>query len=241
MSDNYGDDFQQRSKYERGALPRHYLDWEHKPKPYKTYEDSISRISLPKPDFKEVNFWDTIIGRHSSRRFSNESITKRELSKLLFGMCGLTRSSPQIQYRTTPSAGGLYPIETYPVINNVKGLDKGIYHYYIPEHQLELLEKGDFSKKVAEACLGQAMAARSAVNFVWTALIARSKWKYLQRCYRYIYLDCGHVAQNFYLVAEALKLGACTIGAIFDDELNELLKIDGKKETTIYVGVLGRT
>ncbi len=62
--------------------------------------------------------------------------------------------------------------------------------------------------------------------------------KYLQRCYRYIYLDAGHIGQNFYIVAEAFGLGACTIGAIDDDELNNLLEIDGINEISIYVGVL---
>ncbi|MHA1321141.1 MAG: nitroreductase family protein [Promethearchaeota archaeon] len=64
--------------------------------------------------------------------------------------------------------------------------------------------------------------------------------KYLQRCYIYIYLDAGHIGQNFYLVAEALNLGACTIGAIYEDELNQFLEIDGKNKTTKYVGVVGK-
>jgi len=84
------------------------------------------------------------------------------------------------------------------------------------------------------------MAYKSAVNILWTAIIERSKWKYLQRCYRYIYMDAGHMGQNFYLITEALGLGACTIGAIYDEELNQLLDIDGINETSIYVGVLGR-
>jgi len=53
-------------------------------------------------------------------------------------------------------------------------------------------------------------------------------------------MDCGHIGQNFYLIAEALGLGACTIGAIYDDELNKLLEIDGLDETVIYVGVVGK-
>jgi SagB-type dehydrogenase family enzyme len=53
-------------------------------------------------------------------------------------------------------------------------------------------------------------------------------------------MDAGHIGQNFYLIAEALDLGACTIGAIYDDELNDLLDIDGIHETAIYVGVIGK-
>ena len=239
-SENYGDIFQQKSKYTRENLPQHYLDWSKKPKPYKIYENALKIVNLPPPEFNDtIKFWDVLVKRHSSRKFSKESLTIMDLSLLLYGMEGLTRVFTQFSYRITPSAGGLYPIEIYPVINNVEELKEGIYHYNIPWHSLELLKEGDFRTQVAEGCLGQKMVYNSAVNFIFTAIIERSKWKYLQRCYRYIYLDCGHIGQNFYLVAEALGLGACTVGAILDDELNKVLDIDGKSETAIYVGVVG--
>jgi SagB-type dehydrogenase family enzyme len=163
-----------------------------------------------------------------------------ELSLFLFGMSGLNRIFPQYAFRTTPSAGGLYPIEIYPIANNIKDLEQGLYHYDIREHSLKFLKEGDFRRKVAEGCLDQNIAYTSAINFIWTAMIGRSQWKYLQRCFRYIYLDAGHIGQNFYLIAEALGLGACTIGALYDDELNQFLEIDGQTETAIYVGVVGK-
>jgi SagB-type dehydrogenase family enzyme len=240
-SDNYGDNFQQKSKYKKGKLSQYYLDWERKPKTYKVYSNAITYITLPSPEFDEsISFWNVIKNRQSTRSFKNKYLSLMDLSLLLFGITGLTRKYPHFAFRTVPSAGGLYPIETYPIVNNVEGLDSGIYHYNILEHTLELLKIGDFRKEVAEGCLGQIMAYKSAVNFLWTAVIDRSKWKYLQRCYRYIYLDAGHIGQNLYLIAESLGLGACTIGAIYDDELNRLLDIDGLNESTIYVGVLGK-
>ena len=124
--------------------------------------------------------------------------------------------------------------------SDVENLNKGIYHYNITKHSLELLKEGDYRRDMAKACLDQEIAYNSAVNFVWTAIIERSRWKYLQRCYRYIYMDAGHIGQNFYLIAEALGLGACTIGAIYDDEINKLLGVDGIHETAIYVGVVGK-
>ena len=239
--DNYGEYFQQKSKYFPGKLPQHVLDWESKPDTYKTYPKSPKIIELPSPEFStSIRFWDAIINRKSIRNFSNKPVTKMELSQLLYGMAGITRSFQGFAFRTTPSAGGLFPIEIYPAINNVIDVNQGLYHYNISSHTLELLKEGDYRREVAEGCLGQRMAYKSAINFIWTAMIERSKWKYLQRCYRYIYLDAGHIGQNFYLVAEALGLGACTIGAIFDDELNKLLEIDGNSETSIYVGVVGK-
>jgi len=237
----YGDEFQQKSKYIRKSLPRHQLDWSRKPDSFKTYPDAEKIIKLPDPKVdKDISFWQVILNRQSTRKFKSEPITLGELSILLFGMTGLTRIFPQVAFRTVPSAGGLYPIEVYPVVNNVENLNQGIYHYNTAKHRLELLKEGDFRLEIAKGCLDQKMAFNSAIDFVWTAIIERSRWKYLQRCYRYIYMDAGHIGQNFYLIAEALGLGACTIGAIYDDEINELLGIDGFNETAIYVGVIGK-
>jgi len=76
--------------------------------------------------------------------------------------------------------------------------------------------------------------------FIWTAVVQRSKWKYKERGYRYIYLDGGHIGQNLYLAATALELGCCTIGALFDEEVNELIGVDGTEETVVYMGAVGK-
>jgi len=239
--DKYGDNFQQKSKYIRNELPIHALDWGNKPKTYKVYSNASKKIKLPEPILDPaIEFWSVIKNRHSTRKFSTEPLSMMDLSLFLFGMSGLNRVFPQFAFRTVPSAGGLYPIEIYPVINNVSGLERGLYHYDIQEHSLSLLKEGDFRSSVAEVCLDQKIAFNSAINFIWTAMIGRSQWKYLQRCYRYIYLDAGHIGQNFYLISEALGMGACTIGALYDDELNHFLEIDGKNETVLYVGTVGK-
>jgi SagB-type dehydrogenase family enzyme len=76
--------------------------------------------------------------------------------------------------------------------------------------------------------------------FVWTALVDRSKWKYRERAYRYIYMDAGHLGQGLYLAATALNLGCCTVGAFFDEEMDRLMGIDGREEITVYLGAVGR-
>jgi SagB-type dehydrogenase family enzyme len=83
------------------------------------------------------------------------------------------------------------------------------------------------------------MCAEAAVTFVWTGVFPRSKWKYKQRAYRYVYLDAGHVAENLALAAVALDLGSCQIAAIYDDEANALVGVDGFDESVIYMTALG--
>jgi len=104
---------------------------------------------------------------------------------------------------------------------------------------LEFLKKGDHSTELAGAALGQAMVAKAQVTFIWSAMVERSKWKYRQRAYRYIYLDAGHIVENLYLAAEALGLGVCAIGALFDDQVNSLIGIDGVEESVIYMASVG--
>ncbi len=116
----------------------------------------------------------------------------------------------------------------------------GIYHFYIPRHLLEVLAQGTLGGDLAEAALGQDMVRTASVVLIWTAVVQRSKWKYGERGYRYIYLDAGHIGQNLYLAATALELGCCTIGALFDDEVNRLIGVDGKAETVVYMGAVGK-
>ncbi len=83
------------------------------------------------------------------------------------------------------------------------------------------------------------MVATASVVFVWTAIAARSQWKYGERAFRYIYMDAGHIGENLYLSAEALGLGCCGVGAFYDDEVNQVIGVDGKEETAIYLGTVG--
>ena len=177
--------------------------------------------------------------RRSIRSFSTKAITLEQLSYLLWVCTGIQRKEEGFTFRTAPSAGALYPIETYLIINNIKRIEKGVYHYDIQHHSLDQIKLGDYSIAIAQAALDQEMCAHAAVIFVWTAIFNRSKCKYGQRAYRYIYLDAGHIAENLALGAVNLGLGSCQIAALYDDEVNNLIDIDGIKESVIYLSVVG--
>jgi SagB-type dehydrogenase family enzyme len=220
----------------------HALDWDAIPKPYKHYESPLSIIQLPEPRAKgEPNLWKLLLKRRSRREYSaGRSIELEALSSLLWATQGLTARYGDVLFRTAPSAGGLFPIETYLSVRAVEGLEQGLYHFRPLTFDLEFLQKGDLSKELTGAALQQDLILDAQVTFIWSAVIARSRWKYRQRAYRYIYLDAGHIAQNLYLAAEALGLGACAIGAFYDDEANRIVSLDGTEETVIYMAAVGR-
>jgi SagB-type dehydrogenase family enzyme len=238
--DSIGDTFQQETKYRRGHLPGGGLDWATKPETHKRYP-SAPRVALSPPQTEAgAPIWDVLRQRRSQRRYQDAPMQEAELSQLLWASQGVTRVRQSYGLRTAPSAGALYPVETYLVIHNVEGIEPGVYHYAAESHELEQLRAGDFRPEIAKAALDQGMAARANVVFVWTGVFGRSKWKYKQRAYRYVYLDAGHIAENLALAAVALELGSCQIAALYDEEANELLGVDGVEESTIYMTTVGR-
>lgn len=236
-----GDIFQQETKYTPERLRGHSLDWSHRPPPFKNHESPILIIPLPEPEITDgPNLWTILNTRRSRRTYDvQRPISLETLSVLLWAIQGVTAIYGDTYFRTAPSAGGLYPVETYLNIRLVEGLESGIYHFRPQAFDLEFLKKGDYSRELAEAALGQGMVMNAQVTFIWTAIVERSKWKYRQRAYRYIYLDAGHIAQNLYLAGEAVRLGVCAIGALFDEEVNRLIGVDGINETVIYMASVG--
>jgi len=233
-----GDRFQQETKYYRnrfGDGP----DWSLQPDRYKNYPNN-PKIELTKPNnIKTETLIYAIQNRKSIRDYSDKPLSKEQLSYLIWASTGIQRKERGFEYRTAPSAGALYPIETYIIINNVKNIAQGVYHYNIESHYLEELKKGDYRSEITEAALNQPMCYHAAAVFIWTAIFNRSKCKYGQRAYRYIYLDAGHIAENLALSATSINLKTCQIAALYDDEVNQIIDIDGLTESTIYLSVVG--
>ena len=197
-------------------------------------------VELPDPQTAGgEGLWGAVQERRSLRDFDDKPMTREQLSQLLWATQGITGRRRGFAFRAAPSAGACYPIDTYVVVNRVDGLEPGLYHYGVAEGTLERRRQGDLAPAVAAACLDQEMCAEAGVVFAWTALPARSKHRYHERAYRYIYLDAGHIGENLHLAATALGLGCCAVGAFFDDEVNALLGVDGHAETAIYLSAVG--
>ena len=238
MSKRVGDKFQQETKYSRDSIGNEF-DQTFKQDLYKTYP-SAKKIWLDKPNILlKKSLSEILICRKSIRNFSEKPISIQDLSNLLWASTGIQRKESGYDYRTTPSAGALFPIETYLVVNKVEDLHLGVYHYCIKDHALEELRLDDLRIDIANAALDQDMCFNAGVVFIWTAIFNRSKCKYGQRAYRYIYLDAGHIAQNLVLMSTNLNLGSCPIAALYDEEVNRIVDVDGEQESVVYMCVVG--
>ncbi|MEE8167900.1 MAG: SagB/ThcOx family dehydrogenase [Candidatus Hydrothermarchaeales archaeon] len=193
----------------------------------------MKEIKLPEPKYKgDVSVEEAILRRRSIRDFSSKSISIENLSQILWAAQGITGREGGYKLRAAPSAGALYPVEIYVV------MEEGVYHYDPKEHMLHQTSNEDSREKLCRAALSQEFIAEAPVDIVITAVFERTRIKYGERDVRYVYAEAGHVSQNIYLQCVALDLGTVTVGAFHDERVQNVLGIPSD-HMPIYIMPVG--
>jgi putative peptide maturation dehydrogenase len=189
--------------------------------------------------------------RRTSRSFdASRRVTESELAALLYetyGARGYARLSDAFAglRKSSPSGGGLHPIEAYPLVIDVVGLEPGLYHYGVERHVLELIQslgQEEAAELAGDFTCGQQWFSAASALVVMTARFERSFWKYRhnEKAFGVILMDAGHLSQTFYLVCAALDLGAFVTAAINSANIDERLGLDGLAEGAIAIVGCGR-
>ncbi len=193
------------------------------------------QIMLPDPiTTGKMSVEEALLKRRSVRSFDNKPLNQQELSQLLWAAQGVT--SPE-GYRTAPSAGALYPLSIYAVVGRIASLAPGIYKYEPSGHQLHAIRTGDLRGDISAAALGQDWLRQAPVSMIVAAEVQRTTRKYGERGKGYVQIEAGHVAQNIYLQATALNLGATVVGAFRDDKVKAVLSMPDREDPICIVPV----
>ena len=217
------------------SLLRSLVDWGSRPALYKRVAGRAVALPAAVP-LPGMSVGQAMQQRRSLRRYRDRMLTAQELAWLVHAATAITSGGGN---RTAPSAGALYPIETYVAVSRVEGIDAGLYHVDVRAQALEPVRAGSVAGDLMIAGLGQEFLRTAPAVFVFTGLFQRTRWKYHERHYRYVCWEGGHMAQNVYLAAEAAGLGACMVGSFFDGLLNDLLRIDGRREAALGLVTVG--
>ena len=203
----------------RGTLTGRALNWGDQPVPFKLYRN-IPTFHLP----QDLSWPEVPLDRAMDFRPFNPGVS---LPAMLAATCNLTAGITQVRkqgedsffhFRAAPSAGALYPTELYVTLQNVNGMNDGLYHYCPLEHVLTPLRTG----QVFSALAGD----EPIIRFYLTSILHRSAWKYGPRAYRYCLLDAGHMAENLLLATRMHGLHS-KLDYDFDDRaINEFLCLD---------------
>lgn len=187
----------------------------------------MENILLPEPKDNNFTLLNAIKKRRSIRDYKDEPIELQEISNLLY-------SASKI-----PSAGALYPLRFYLYSKRISGLSHGLYYYDFKNHVLIKIFNIDIINQLTKACLNQSSIKKGAAIIIITSINKITTRRYGERGIRYIHMEAGHSSQNIYLMATALNIGTVAIGAFFDKEVKEILKLS-EDEEPLYLMPLGR-
>lgn len=187
----------------------------------KSYSPSTVRLDPP----GDSEFEAVLMNRKSIRSYSGDAVSLSQISKLLWAAQGATSSKK----RTTPSAGGIYPITIYVVWDKM-------YKYVQKSHKLVMTSVHDRRHDLCSAAIGQRSIENAPLSIVIAAYFIKIMKKYKDRGRRYVLLEAGHVAQNICLMAAHLGLGTVPIGAFSDNRVKRVLNC---KENPIYILPVG--
>jgi SagB-type dehydrogenase family enzyme len=200
--------------------------------PTSKYYPNAQRIVLPLNANKRARTIESVFSQSRPfRSFSGDETTLEAFSSLfahaykstipLNGLLG------HYFKRSSPSGGGRQPLEAYVVVNNVNGIEQGLYHYLPLEHSLEFLKSGDFRDRASEACFQKPGIITANFVVVLTVRWNRHMWKYrYARSYRMVLLEVGHLIQTQQLVSTALGLQSFLCPSINDGMINGMLALD---------------
>ena len=187
--------------------------------------------TLPTP--RDGSLESAIAARRTVRDFAAQPVALADAGRLLWAAQGVTGGAQGItggaQGRAAPSAGAQHPLSLTLIAGTVSDLAPGAYGYRPDDHSLRRRASGDLRSALAEAAIGpQPWLARAALVILIAGDEAGMREHFADqpprgvRGTRYLHMEAGHAAQNGYLQATALGLGAVLVAGFHDDAVAAL-------------------
>jgi len=189
-------------------------------------DDGAIRIAVGDPD---VELPRAIARRRSARAYPGEPVPFEDLKRALSFM--LPRFVPHETWEA-----GLLRADLF--VHRVDGLDPGVYRLQGRGDALLPSKLGDFSARLAAACLGQEIAATCAAVLAFHAPARDAVARYGDRAYRYLHLEAGSLGQRLQLAATDMGHQACGIAGFLDDETAALLELP-PEDWVLYLVTVG--
>lgn len=158
-----------------------------------------------------------IAARRSRREFEDRPLTREQVAQLCWAAQGIT--DPTNGFRTTPSAGALYPATIF-----LADAD-GVFEYDPTGHALRQIIRADVRKRLQAAAHDQASVGSAPACLIIAMNISRTAAKYGTRAERYCLIEAGHIAQNVLLQATADGLTSVPVGAFDDAGVRAILNL----------------
>lgn len=199
-------------------------------------------IDLPAPRVLSIPLQDALMQRQTAQDFfPHGQLSTNQLSDLLAYSAGYANGyiATGKHRRVVPSAGATYPVNVAVIVQSVERLPLGVYSYRPNEHALQPETIVDVRSQLWQWVMFQRAIRYAFAVVALCGQFERISNRYSERGMRYMLYECGHIAQNFCLVATGLGLGIKPIGGFADDALDILM--GNSKGRVLYLMAVGRT
>jgi putative peptide maturation dehydrogenase len=214
--------------------------------PPPTIELSAPEDGVPLPQPQDTALDRLLLARYTGRNFDPGAVlplqTAARLLQRAFGAQFQREMAPgaMVLKKASPSAGGLHPTEAYVIAQRVEGVAPGLYHYHPLRHALEPLRAMDTAQTAGlalAAVADQEWFVDAPMLVVLAARVERNFWKYRNhaKAHRAVLLDCGHLSQTFYLLAQEAGMPAFVTAAINEGELEQAFGLDPLRHMVVAV------
>lgn len=200
-------------------------------------------IILPRPNIKgNTSLEEAINSMHSTRKYSHNALTVKDVSQLLWVAGGEKVDSITCASKTIPSGGERYWLKYYLVVDKVRALPSGLYKYIPENHSLKNIEKGNTKAKLLESISSRKnykiIKSAPAIIIISADIVKKNITYYDRKITDFINIECGHAGQNIYFMAVAKGLGTVAMVAFSPSEVKEKLTLP-KNEIVYYIFAIG--
>ncbi len=184
-------------------------------------------IELIKPQIDE-ELTQTYVKRRSYRQFLDTPISFAQFSEFLNCLLQIKLDgSPLPKYRY-PSAGNLYPVQTYLYVKpgRVEGVEAGIYYYHPADHRLVLLSPKTVIERRIHGEINQSVFDESAFSLFLIGQLSAIAPLYGELARDFCLLEAGYMSQLLMSVVPASLIGLCPVGSLDFAAIQDLLALD---------------
>lgn len=208
-------------------------------------------LRVPPPldgDAPSPSFWSVLEARQSQRRHGTSPISRDQLGDFLHRTARVREvrdadaTRPYaITSRPYPGGGAAYELEVYVVVEACAGLARGLYHYAPAAHALEPIPVAESERAawLSETRMSASEWGERQLLILVAARFRRVTWKYRAIAYATVLKDVGVLLQTMSLVATAMGLAACPLGAGDGARLARALGTDYFEESSVGELTLG--
>jgi len=173
-----------------------------------------------------TDYPDAVFRRRSRRNFVKKALSREAMDALLRSVCR-SDGSP---YDQSVAVGFL--------VGQSEDMESGFYLLDGKRESWALVSSGRLMAKSTSVCLDQEWLVNAGVHFLFLANLEAIEKTWGPRGYRYAMQTAGRLGQRLYMAAEAMGLGCCGIGALYDGEANEMLGLN-KNSRLLYLVAVG--